>query len=589
MVVNMSLKQTLSEIIALSFQKEGIDPKYGEVVLSQRQDLGQFQCNGALAAAKIAKKNPREIAQNIINDLLERDEFKELTIAGPGFINITLKDKFLADFIDKNVNTDRVGCQLTPEPKNILIDYGGPNVAKPMHVGHLRASIIGESLKRVFKFFGHNIQGDIHLGDWGTQMGMLICEMKKEQPDLPYFIDNYDGEYPSHSPVSIDDLEKMYPRASKRCKEDEEEKKKALEATAKLQSGHSGYRALWSHFVKISIDEMKKDFSALGVNFELWLGESDSHDAIKPMVEKLKNQGAQLSDGAWIIPFEKEEGKKEIPPLILLKSDGSSLYSTTDMATIDQRINDLDIGWIIYVVDQRQALHFKQVFKAVKQTGISLDTQLDHVGFGTVNGPDGKPFKTREGGVMKLKDLIAMMKVEALKRMEELGVSDEISENEKQDIASKVGLAALKYADLMNHRLSNYVFDIQKFTKFEGKTGPYLLYAAVRINSILRKVEQNNLKAGSLLPPTDNERELMLELCKLPEVLNDTKKEFSLNYLCDHAYNLSQTFNRFYRKCHILNESNPELQASWISLSQMTVNQLSVILDLLGIEIPHRM
>ncbi len=586
-----SLKAKLVDIFSDTFEQCGYERKFGLVVESQRPDLGQFQCNGALAIAKAAKKNPREIAQEIISSLENNPILDNLTIAGPGFINISVKDTFIAIYINSLTGNPRLGCEKAEEPHTIVIDFGSPNIAKPMHVGHLRSAIIGDSLQRLFSFLGNTVISDNHVGDWGTQIGMLICELKERKPNLIYFDSALGGPYPEKPPLTIDDLEEMYPVASKKCKDDETLMAEAVAATDELQQGRRGYVALWKHFVNLSMQSLKKDFDNLGITFDHWLGESFYTEHMGIIVEQLKSEGhTTVSEGALIIPVDDEQDTKEIPPVMLVKSGGGFLYATSDIATVDYRIKTFHADMVLYVVDQRQSLHFEQVFRAVRKTGIVKPTVvLEHIGFGTVNGTDGKPFKTRAGGIMKLIDLIEQVTQKAEERMAEAGIAQDFNKEEHIAIARKVSIAALKFADLMNHRLSNYVFDIDKFTRFEGKTGPYLLYTAVRIKSILRKTAEQNISESTILPPTDIERKLMLMLSKLPDVLVNAAESYAPNYLCDFAYNLAQEFNRFYKDCHILREENKEKQGSWLALSHLCLKEFELLLGLLGIEIPDRM
>lgn len=585
-----TIREFLTNEFTEAFESCGYPARFGEVTVSQRPELGQFQCSGPLAAAKAVKNDPMVVAGNIIAKLKTRPIFKDLSVAKPGFINITLSDEYITSYVQALVSDERLGCARASDPKTIVIDFGGPNVAKPMHVGHLRSGIIGESLKRILRFAGEKVIGDIHMGDWGTQMGMLIEELRLRKPGLPYFDENQKGPYPSEPPVSIADLEEMYPAASARCKADEQAMAGALKATVDLQQGRPGYRALWKHFVEISIKALKEDFAKLGVEFDLWYGESNYHDRIPAMIESLKaKKFAELSEGALVIKLEAQPGGKELPPLILVKSDGGYLYGTTDLATVFERVADFKASSILYVVDKRQNLHFEQVFRAAKKTGISGSAKLEHVAFGTVNGSDGKPFKTRAGGVMKLKDLLEMTIAEVDKKMSAAGVASGYPEQERAEIAGKVGIAAVKFADLMNPRISDYIFDADKFTSFEGKTGPYLLYAAVRIKSILRKAEEKGLKPGPLLPPGDNERELFLNLARFAEAVESACRSLAPHFLCDLAYDLSQSFSRFYENCHILSEKDAARQASWLALSRLTLNELEKIMSLLGIDLPERM
>lgn len=586
-----SIKSKLTEIFSQAFTECGYDGKLGVIVESQRPDLGQFQCNGALAAAKSAKKNPREIADSIIEKLEENEMLEELSIAGPGFINIIVKDDWIAKHLNAITDDPQLGCAKTLQPDTIAIDFGSPNVAKPMHVGHLRSAIIGDALQRLFSFLGHTVISDNHVGDWGTQMGMLICELKKREPKLPYFDPSFSGPYPDKPPLSLNDLEEMYPVASKRCNDDETLMAEAVAITDELQQGRNGYIALWKHFVNLSLKTLKQDYDSLGIRFDHWLGESFYADRMSKIVNRLREKGyAQESEGALIINVTEENDTKEIPPVMLVKSSGGFLYATSDIATIDYRIEKFKANKILYVVDKRQGLHFEQVFRAVRKTGIvKPDIVLEHIGFGTVNGPDGKPYKTREGGVMRLSDLIELVTQKAEERMEEAGIAQDLSKEENLDTARKVGIAALKFADLMNHRTSDYVFDLDRFSRFEGKTGPYLLYTAVRIKSILRKAEEEDVTGGEIISPTGPERTLMLLLSQLPDALYNTEEGYAPSYMCDFAYNLAQEFNRFYKECHILREKDKKRQGSWLELANLCLKEFELLLDLLGIQIPERM
>lgn len=591
-----SLLSTLSDIFGAAFEAQGLEKHYGEVVVSQRPDLGQFQCNGALAAAKAAKQNPRAIAQAVLEAVQGNSAIAELSLAGPGFINITLADAYVEQRTNALRGDERLGCPPVAQPKNVVIDFGGPNVAKAMHVGHLRSSIIGDSIQRIFRFMGDNVTSDVHLGDWGTQMGMLITELQRTTPDLPYFDANYTGPYPSESPISIADLEALYPQASARAKSDEAAAAAARVATAELQQGRPGYRALWQHFVAISKAALQRDFASLGVFFDLWLGESDTQERIPAMIAQLESEGVlEESEGAKVIRVaaESDDEKNAMPPLIIVKSDGGVMYGTTDVATIEQRVRDLHAEQILYVVDARQSMHFRQVFEAARRAGIApATTAMEHIGFGTMNGKDGKPFKTRAGGVMKLQDLLAMAREQAMARMDEAGIAQEYPLAEREDIATKVGIAAVKYADLMNHRTSDYIFDLEKFTRFEGRTGAYLLYAAVRIQSILRKAEERGVQAGTIAIGTAEERELALLLHQLPEAVEATYKNRAPNYLCDYIFNVAQAFSRFYQHCPILKETEdiPDaVRASRLALAMLCLQVFKRVLGLLGMEIPERM
>ena len=587
----MSLLSDLTQRFGAAFESLGLDRALGAVTVSDRPDLAQFQCNGALAAAKAAGRPPRDIAQDVIDAAADPAVFAELEIAGPGFVNIALTDDYLSERLGTLASDPRFGHAARTADGKVLIDFGGPNVAKAMHVGHLRSSLIGDSLQRVFRFAGYDVIGDIHFGDWGTQMGQLILEAGLRRPDLPYFDDGFTGPYPSEPPFTLDDLQEMYPAVAARTKADPAEAERARLATLELQQGRPGYRALWQHFWDVSHDAQKRDFDQLGVVFDLWHGESTVHDRVAPMLEKISAGGGATEDaGALIIDVAEPDDTQDVPPLLLTKSDGGYLYGTTDLATIDNRV-DMGVSEALYVVDARQALHFEQVFRAAHKTGLAPESLLlEHVPFGTMNGPDGKPFKTREGGVLRLDDLIGLVREAALRRLEEAELATGYPEVERSDIAEKVGLAALKYGDLQNHRTSNSVFDVDRFTSFEGKTGPYLLYGAVRIKSILRKAAEADLAPGSIIPPSkDAERSLMLELTRFPEVLDRTVDFRAPNHLAEYAYDIVTAFNRFYEACHILREEDAGRQASWLGLVDLTLRLLERLLDLLGIEVPERM
>jgi arginyl-tRNA synthetase len=586
----MSLLADLSTRFGEAFASQRLDRAYGAVVPSQRPELAQYQCNGALAAAKAADRNPRDIAEAIVAEVADPAVVAELWVAGPGFINITVTDEFLASHVQAMEADTRLAVPLPDHPDRVLVDYGGPNMSKSMHVGHLRASIIGESLKRLFRFLGHDTAGDIHIGDWGMPVGQLIIEMERRQPELPYFDPDSSGPYPDESPVTLDELSEMYPVVVARTTDDLEEAERARQATLELQNGRPGYVALWGHFRRVSENEQKRDFDALGVEFDLWRGESTVADRLAPLVGRLLEGVAEESQGALIVDVAEVDDKKEMPPLLLTRSDGSYLYSTTDLATLDQRMDD-GFNVVLYVVDARQGLHFEQVFRAARLGGVvPPDVVLEHIAFGTVNGPDGKPFKTREGGVLRLQDLIAMVADAARKRLDEAEIAQDYPEEERSQIARQVGLGALKFGDLSNHRTSNYVFDLDRFTSFEGKTGPYVQYGAVRIKSILRKAAERELSAGPIVPPSaPQERDLMLQLARLPEVLQRTADLRAPNTMAEYAYDVVTDFNRFYEVCHILREPDPVRQASWLGLVDLTLRVLILLLDLLGIDVPERM
>ncbi len=588
-----SLTQDLTTIMADAFAACGFARHYGGVVVSSRPDLAQFQCNGALAAAKHYKQNPRQIAHPVVDALRDPDLFQDITLAGPGFINLTLNDAVLTDYIRRMAKDEYLGCAKTEEPLKILIDYGGANVAKPLHVGHLRAAIIGESLKRLATFLGHAVTGDVHLGDWGLQMGMVITEIERRQPNLPYFDPNHQGPYPTEAPVTLADLEEIYPTASHRAKADAEAMEASRQATVKLQQGHPGYLALWQHFVDLSIPDLQEDYAKLNVHFDLWLGESDAQPLIPDLIAHLRETGqAYESQGALVVDIAQADDKQDLTPLMLVKSDGAVLYSTTDLATIQQRMTDFKPDLILYVVDNRQSEHFRQVFRGAYKAEIAPETtRLEHAGFGTMNGKDGKPFKTRAGGVMQLKALIQMITDKACERLAEIEVAQDYDQAEQSEIARMVGMAALKFADLSNHRHKDYVFDLDRYSSFEGRTGPYLLYSTVRAKSILRKaLADQGLEPGDILSPTsDIERDLLLKLTELPDILQFAFANRAPNHLAEYTYLLGNAFNRFYHEHHILRQEDPSQRAAWLGLTQLAMRSLICCLDLLGIEVPERM
>ncbi len=584
------LIQELSAIVGAAFGAEGLASEFGKVQPSDRPDLAQFQCNGALAAAKAAKANPRAIAEKVAARLKAGPLFAKVEIAGPGFINLDLTDVAIAERGVALSQDATLGAPQAGKGKTLVIDFGGANVAKPMHVGHLRSSVIGDSLQRLFRANGWHVVSDVHLGDWGLQMGQLISEIGHRGIAPIYFDAAYTGPYPEESPVTMDDLEEIYPAASAACKADPARLEEARRATAELQSGRPGYRALWEHFFAVSRFGLEREWGSLGVHFDLWKGEASVEPLIAPMIADLKARGITAeSDGALVIAVERNSDKKAMPPLILVKSDGAVLYGTTDLATIVDRVKQQNPDLVLYVVDQRQHLHFEQVFRAAEKAGLNGKAVLEHAGFGTMNGPDGKPFKTREGGVMKLYDLIAMVTEEADKRLTEAGLGADYSPEERTAIARQVGIATLKFADLSNFRLTDYIFDLARFSKFEGKTGPYLQYAAVRIQSILRKAEEAGYALGAPVVRSPQERGLILHLLALHDALATAEERRAPNVLCDYAFTLAQNFSSFYSEHHILSEPDTDLRAARLGLCKLTLSALAKILDLLGIEIPQRM
>ena len=579
--------EKISYIVSTKFEENGYDKQYGKVNVSNRPDLCQFQCNGALAAAKKYGKAPRNIAEEVVESLNSLNTFEEISIAGPGFINIKVKDEVLVKYVNDMAKDKKCGCSNAENPMSIVVDYGGANVAKPLHVGHLRPAIIGESIKRTAKFLGHNVIGDVHLGDWGLQIGMVITEVKRRQPDLPYFDESFTGEYPKEAPFTIDELEDIYPKASKLAKSDENAMLEAREATVELQKGRRGYRALWQHILNVSVADLKKNYSSLNVFFDLWKGESDAQEFIPDMVKYLKDNGyTKESEGALVVDVEEETDKAPIPPFLVLKSDGASLYGTTDLATIVQRVQDYNPDEIIYLADKRQSLHFKQLFRCAKKTHIfDADKTLDYIGFGTMNGKDGKPFKTREGGVMRLHDLIEIIKSAV---RDKIVANNSVEADKVEDTARIVGLAALKYGDLSNQATKDYIFDIDRFAAFEGNTGPYILYTVVRIKSILSKVNPTGEEV-IVKPYSDVERDLMLKLTKFNEVIEASYAERAPHKICEYIYDLSNIFNRFYNSNKIVSEEDKEKQSSWVAMITLVKRVIEQCLDLLGIEVPEKM
>ncbi len=581
----------ISAEVMAAFASCGYDASYGKTGISNRPDLCEYQCNGAMAAKKAYQKAPIVIAQEVAEKLQDNEVFAEVNAVNPGFINIKVSGDFLTDYLRRMQSDENLSVEKAQQPKTIVIDYGGPNVAKPLHVGHLRSAIIGESVKRIARFAGHRVIGDVHLGDWGLQMGLIITEVRHRQPELPYFDENFTGEYPKEAPFTISELEEIYPTASAKSKEDETYRAEALEATAKLQDGVRGYRALWQHILDVSVTDLKKNYRNLNVEFDLWKGESDARTYIPDMVERMKQGGYAYEDqGALIVDVKEESDTKEVPPCIILKSDGAALYTTTDLATIVDRMRAYDPDQIIYIVDKRQEMHFTQVFRCARRTGlVKEDTQLTFLGFGTMNGRDGKPFKTREGGVMRLETLIADINAEMYKKIVE---NHEVDPQEAQETAKLVGLSAIKYGDLSNQASKDYIFDTDKFTSFEGNTGPYILYTIVRIKSILNKYRENggSVQKGHILAPAnESEKGLMMELVKFNSMIEQALAETAPHRVCAFIYDLANEFNRFYHETRILGEENAAQQMSWIELLDLTREVLETSIDLLGFSAPERM
>ncbi|MDB5461526.1 MAG: arginine--tRNA ligase [Caulobacteraceae bacterium] len=581
------LKRVLGEAVGAAFAAEGLSADHGRVTVSDRPDLADFQSNGALAAAKAAGRNPREIAAKVVEHLKSDPRLASIEIAGPGFVNMRLTGEALTERARQIAADPRAGAPAVEQPRRVLVDYGGPNVAKPMHVGHLRSSIIGESLKRLFRFLGDEVVGDAHFGDWGFQMGLLIVAASDENPAWARVAEQDEGEIED---LGLDVLDRLYPMAAGRAKEDKDYRDRARRATAELQSGKPGYLRLWRHFVEVSRTALKREFAALGVEFDLWKGESDADPLIPQMVEDLKAKGLLVEDqGAQIVRINREGDKRELPPLLVISSEGSAMYGTTDLATVLDRRRSFDPHLILYVVDQRQADHFEQVFRASYLVGYAEEGSLEHLGFGTMNGPDGKPFKTREGGVLKLHDLIEMAREKARQRLHEAGLGAELSPEDFEGTADKVAVAAIKFADLQNFRGTSYIFDLDRFTSFEGKTGPYLLYQSVRIKSLLRKAEGEGHAAGPIVIDEAAERELALTLDAIDAAMTEAYAKRAPNFLAEHAYRLSQSFSKFYAACPVLAAPTPQLRASLLALAQTTLRQMETVLALLGIATPERM
>lgn len=574
-----------------AFQAAEYDASYAKVTLSNRPDLCEYQCNGAMAAAKAYRKAPIMIANDVVAKIQNSDCFEMVEAVNPGFINLKVKPSFVADYLNEMARDENLGVEKTSEPKMILIDYGGPNVAKPLHVGHLRSAIIGESVKRIARFKGQKVIGDIHLGDWGYQMGLIITELKKRQLELPYFDESFEGEYPEEAPFTIGELEEIYPTASAYAKKHEEYREEALQATFQLQSGHRGYRAVWKHIMHVSVEDLKKNYRNLNVEFDLWNGESDAQKYIPDMVQMLKDKGyAHYDQGALVVDVQEEDDKKEVPPCMILKSDGAALYDTTDLATLVERETLYQPDEVIYVVDKRQELHFTQVFRCAKKAGIVRpETELKFLGFGTMNGKDGKPFKTRDGGVMRLENLIREIDDEMMKKIMD---NRTVTEEEAKKTAETVGLAAIKYGDLSNQASKDYVFDVDRFTSFEGNTGPYILYTIVRIKSILNKYKESGYVLDNLqIREADGEFEkaLMLETAKFNEMVEVVYEETAPHKICAYIYDTANAFNKFYHETKILSEENKEKREGYIALLQLTKEVLETCIDLLGFEAPERM
>ena len=589
----------ISKEMASAFEAAGYDSALGRVTVSNRPDLCEYQCNGAMAGAKRYRKAPFMIADDVAKILKEKNDgagsavFSKVEVVKPGFLNLDVSESFLQSYLQQMAGDGRLGMPLPEKPEKIIIDYGGPNVAKPLHVGHLRSAVIGEAVKRIARYHGEDVIGDIHLGDWGLQMGLVITELKKRMPDLPYFDPDFKGEYPEEAPFTVSELEEIYPFASARSKQDPEYYAEAMDTTRRLQEGERGFYALWQKIVAVSVADMKRNYENLNVTFDLWNGEASVHPVIPGMVADLKAGGyAYESQGALVIDVSKETDSKEIPPCIVLKSDGASLYTTTDLATIKERVEKYDPDRIIYITDKRQELHFTQVFRAAQKSGlVEPETELVHIGFGTMNGKDGKPFKTREGGVMRLETLIADIDAEMLSK---ISTNPEIPAEEAAETSRQVALAALKYGDLSNQASKDYIFDIEKFTSFEGDTGPYILYTIVRMRSILQRYmaeegasDPADLALGT--PASDVEKKLMMDLAGFNAMMEGAYTDIAPHRVCAYIYQVSNDFNSFYHATRILTEQDKAQKESWIALLHLTERVLSTCIDVLGFSAPERM
>ena len=585
-----SILELLSEEVGNAFEKAGYKKEAGKVSVSNRPDLCEYQCNGAMALAKEFKCAPKMIADAVVEALKDSNAFDSVEAVMPGFINMNISSVFLADYVKKMADDDKYGIDL-PDPRTIIVDYGGPNVAKALHVGHLRPAIIGESIKRILKYMGHNVIGDVHMGDWGKPMGLVMVEIQERQPNLPYFDESYTGEYPKEPPFTVRDLEEIYPTASAKSKEDPDYNARALEATLKLQTGVRGYRALWDHIIDVSVNDMKRIYERLHVDFDLWNGESSVQYLIPDMVREMKESGvAYESDGALVIDVKEETDTKEIPPCIVVKSDGASLYNTTDLATIKERVEKYDPAQIIYITDKRQDLYFEQVFRAARKAGLVSDkVTLSHIGFGTMNGKDGKPFKTRDGGVMRLESLITEIQDEMYTKIKE---NKDIDDAEARETADLVGLSALLYGDLSNQAVKDYVFDMDRFISFEGNTGPYILYTIVRIKSIIAKYaaqggDVSALKIGT--PVNASEKDLMKALSSFAQTMDSAANELAPHRICAYIYDLVNALNSFYHETKILSEEDEAKKGEYIALIDFTRKVLETCIDMLGFSAPDRM
>lgn len=587
------ITELISEKMRAAFEECGYEATYGNVGASNRPDLCQYQCNGAMAAAKKYKKAPIMIANEVL-EKVDKSMFSKIEAVMPGFININVSSAFLAEYLGDMSRDEKRGVETVASPATVVVDYGGANVAKPLHVGHLRPAIIGESIKRLLQFTGNKVIGDAHLGDWGLQMGLIIAWLSEQKPELPYFDPNFTGEYPKEAPFTASELEQIYPTASKHSKEDAEFLAKAQQCVYEFQNGNKGYFALWQHIVNVSVPDIKALYGRLNVTFDLWKGESDVRDIIPEMIDYMKREGyAHIDNGALVVDVKEETDTKEMPPTMLLKSNGATLYDTTDVATIVERMQLFNPDHIIYVVDKRQDLYFERIFRCVRKTKVvKEDTKLSFVGFGTMNGADGKPFKTRDGGVMRLDMLLGNIEDAVYKKVTD---NRDVNEEEAKEIARKVGLAALKYGDLSNQATKDYIFDVDRFTSFDGNTGPYILYTMVRIKSILAKFKDNGGKIPAEYSkktdrePVPTELSLMLTCSRFNDVIEHAAEEMAPNKVCQYMYQLADEFNGFYHENKIIAETDADKQQEWIALIVLVLGILEICTELIGIEAPDRM
>ena len=580
----MSVIREIESILCDIINDCGYDLNRVSLKPSSRPDLGDYQINEAMMLGKMNKENPIQVANKILKKLNGDDKFEDINIAGPGFINFKLSNKFLASKVNDISNIKKNNIDY-PVKKKILIDYGGANVAKELHVGHLRPANIGEALKRLAKLLGNDVISDVHLGDWGLPIGLVIKQIKDEQPNLIYFDESYTGPYPKESPVTPKDLARIYPLASSKKKDDAEYLKAAQEITNKFQNGVPGYKALWHHIVETSKIDIKEVYDEINCQFDLWLGESDADASVEDVVSIFEKKGlSRLDDGAIIVDVKTENDKKEMPPILLVKSNGTAGYQTTEIATLYNRMRDFNLDEVWYVTDARQSLHFEQSFRAAKLSGIVPENvNLEHLPFGTINGKDGKPFKTRDGSVMSLRALIDIVYEATLKKTN----IDIVGKENIEKTAKMIAIDSIKYADLLPYRTTDYIFDPEKFSDLEGKTAPYLLYSTIRIKSLLNRADIEYKKYNVIT--TNSEKLIILQLLELPRILINSYNSRSLNDISEYLYNLISIYNKFYSENKVLTEKNSEIKESWLYISNVVYNTSMLLLDVLGLKVPEKM